>query len=174
MLTPDSLLALPELDEGGHYELSDGELIVVGPVGSAIQAFTKMKLAKLLMKYQFRTDLGRTFCESPFTLGAQRARVPDVAWVSMERFLLIPCDDHVIPIAPDIAVEIASESEQSATAEQKLRDYLEADVEVWQVFPATQTIRIWRGNAGIRLTRKQIVTSDRLPDFSFTVADIFG
>jgi Uma2 family endonuclease len=171
-LTPDALLSLPELDEGGHYELSDGELIVVGTAG-ARHEFIKVRLVKLLTIYSVRTNSGDAFSESLFTLRAERARVPDVAWVSTERLRLIPDDNRVIPIAPDIAIEIMSESEHLKQTEQKLRDYLEADVEVWQVFPATQTITVWRGNAGIRLTREQIVTSDRLPDFSFTVADIF-
>jgi Uma2 family endonuclease len=171
-LTPDALLSLPELDEGGHYELSDGELIVVGTAG-ALHEFIKMTLVRLLMKYEFRTSNGATFSETQFTLGSERARVPDVAWVSKERLLLIPRENRAIAIAPDIAIEIVSESEQLKKTEQKLRDYLEADVEVWQVFPATKTVTVWRGNLGVRLTGEQLLTSERLPDFSVTVADIF-
>jgi Uma2 family endonuclease len=171
-LTPDALLSLPELDEGGHYELSDGELIVVGTAG-ALHEFIKMTLVRLLVKYEFRTSNGSTFSETQFTLGAERARVPDVAWVSRERLLLIARENRAIAIAPDIAIEIVSESEQLKKTEQKLRDYLEADVEVWQVFPATQAVTVWRGNLGVRLTGQQLLTSERLPDFSVTVADIF-
>jgi Uma2 family endonuclease len=171
-LTPDALLSLPELEEGGHYELSDGELIVVGTAG-ALHEFIKMTLVRLLMRYEFRTSNGSTFSETQFALGTERARVPDVAWVSKERLLLIPRENRAIAIAPDIAIEIVSESEQLKKTEQKLRDYLEADVEVWQVFPATQTVTVWRGNLGVRLTGEQILTSERLPDFGVTVADIF-
>jgi Uma2 family endonuclease len=172
MLTPDALLALPELEDGGHYELSDGELIVAKPEGAS-HALLKIKLFEILLQYGLRTDLGRTFCESEFTLGTQRARVPDVAWVSTERFSLIPHNDHVIPIAPDIAMEIVSESEQLSKAEKKLRDYLEAGVEVWQIFPATQTVVIWRGKLGVRLTGEELITSERLPGFSVALADVF-
>lgn len=172
-LTPDSLVSLPERDDGGHYELSDGELIVVGTAG-ALHELIKMKLAELLMMYQLQTKRGRTFSETMFTLRADRARIPDVSWVSKERLLLIPRDNHAIPIAPDIAIEILSDSEQSPAIEQKLRDYLEADVGVWQVVPSTQTVTIWRGNTGHRLTGEQLVTSDRLPDFSVAVSEIFA
>jgi Uma2 family endonuclease len=172
-LTPDSLLSLPEPVEGGHYELSDGELIVVGNAG-ALHELIKEQLHELLTAYRFRTKSGRPFSETQFTLRADRARIPDIAWVSTARLLLIPRENRAIPIAPDIAIEVVSDSEHPQKTEQKLRDYLEADVEVWQVFPATQTVTVWRGNLGHRLTGEQLLTSDRLPDFSVAVADIFA
>jgi Uma2 family endonuclease len=172
-LTPDSLLSLPEVADGGHYELSDGELIVVGNAG-ALHELIKTRLYKLLTIYSVRTNGGDAFSETQFTLRADRARIPDIAWVSTARLLLIPRENRAIPIAPGIAIEIISDSEQPQKTDQKLRDYLEADVEVWQVFPATQTVTVWRGNLGHRLTGEQLLTSDRLPDFSVAVADIFA
>ena len=172
-LTPDSLLSLPEPAEGGHYELSDGELIIVGNAG-ALHGLIKARLVKLLTIYSIQTNGGDAFPETQFTLRADRARIPDIAWVSVAKLSLIPRENRAIPIAPDIAIEVVSDSEQPAMTEQKLRDYLEADVEVWHVFPATQTVTVWRGNLGRRLTGDQLLTSDQLPDFSVAVGDIFA
>ena len=58
--------------------------------------------------------------------------------------------------------------------EQKLRDYLQADVEVWQVFPSVGSITKWRGNEGIRLEGSQMLTSGRLPGLSMPVSDVFS
>jgi hypothetical protein len=58
--------------------------------------------------------------------------------------------------------------------EQKLRDYLEADVEAWQVFPSVQSITRWHGNEGTRLGGDQLLTSERLPGLSMPVSDVFS
>jgi Uma2 family endonuclease len=100
-----------------------------------------------------------------FTLRADRARIPDVAWVSESRLGLIPRANQAIPIAPDLAVEIISDPETPEETEQRLRDYLEADAEVWQVFPSLSGITVWRGNEGIRLANDEVLASERLPGF---------
>jgi Uma2 family endonuclease len=106
-------------------------------------------------------------------LRPERARIPDVAWVSQARLDLIPRENRAIPIAPDLAVEIISDSERPDEIEQRLRDYLEADTEVWQVFPSLSSITVWRGNQGVRLGSGQALTSDRLPGFAAPVSDVF-
>lgn len=132
-LTPDDLLSLPKPKHGGHYELSDGELITVGNAG-ALHELVKTKLFEILTEYRLQNKSGRAFAETQFTLRADRARIPDVAWVSQAKLAQIPRENRAIPIAPDIAIGVVSESEQPGDMEEKLRDYLQADVEVWQVF----------------------------------------
>ena len=77
-LTPDALLDLPALPDGKHYELSDGELIVVGTAG-AIHELIKSRVFVILVKYHLRTMSGQPFSEAVFTSGLSRARIPDVA-----------------------------------------------------------------------------------------------
>jgi hypothetical protein len=86
-----------------------------------------------------------------FTLSSDRARIPDVAWMSQAKLDLIPRENRAIPIAPDIAVQMISESEQPEKVK-KLRDYLE----------------------GIRLESNQVLTSERLPGLSLPVPDMFN
>jgi Uma2 family endonuclease len=108
-----------------------------------------------------------------FTLRSDRARIPDIAWVSNERFAQIPRENRAIPIAPNIAIEIISDAERQAAADKKLRDYLEAGVEVWQIFPATTSAIVWQGNRGMRLTGEDTITSENLPGFSVPVSEFF-
>jgi Uma2 family endonuclease len=171
-LTPDALLDLPKPGNGKHYELSDGDLIIVGNAG-ALHELIKTTVFEILTEYRLKTRSGRAFAETQFTLRADRARIPDVAWVSGARTNLIPRENRAISIAPDIAVEVISDSELPHETEQKLRDYLEADVEVWQIFPSLATVTIWRGNQGLRLEGDDAVTSARLPGFSVPVSDFF-
>ncbi len=163
-LTPDGLLSLPKLEEGRHYELSDGELIAEEKAG-ALHELVKTKLFEVLTEYRLQNKSGRAFVETQFTWRSDRARIPDVAWVSQAKLDLIPRENRAIPIAPDIAIEVISDSEQPEKIEQKLRDYLQADVEVWQVFPSVGSITKWCGNEGTRLEGKQALVSKRLPGY---------
>lgn len=171
-LTPDSLLELPRPPHGRHYELSDGELILVGNAG-ALHELIKTTVFEIFTEYRLRTQLGRAFAETQFTLRADRARIPDVAWVTSEQLLQIPRSNRAIGLAPAIAVEILSESEPPGATEQKLRDYLEAGVEVWQVIPSLLSVTVWKGKQGTRLTGNEVLTSEVLPGFSISVSELF-
>ena len=122
-LTPDALLLLPKPPEGKQYELSDRELIVVGNAG-ALDELIKTRVFEILTEYRLRMKNGRAFAETQFTLRQDRARIPDVAWVGQDKLALIPRANQAIPIAPDLAVEIISDSEAPEETEQRLRDYL--------------------------------------------------
>lgn len=172
-LTPDALLELPKPSNGKHYELSDGDLILVGNAG-ALHELIKTTVFELLTEYRLRTRSGRAFAETQFALRSDRARIPDVAWVSAERLTEIPRGNQAISIAPDIAIEIISDSEQPHYTERKLRDYMDAGVEVWQIYPASATVTIWRGNQNTRLAEDASITSERLPGFSAAVSELFG
>lgn len=172
-LTADLLLTLPKPASGKHYELSDGELILVGNAG-ALHELTKTRIFEILTEYRIqRKAAGRAFAETQFTLRADRARIPDLAWVSQSKLDQIPRENRAISVAPDLAVEIISDSEQPEAIEQKLRDYLEAGVEVWQVFPSLGTITVWQGNQGQRLSGEQTLSSPCLPGFEIAVAEFF-
>jgi Uma2 family endonuclease len=172
-ITPEALLLLPRPTQGKHYELSDGELIVVGNAG-ALHELIKSRMFEILTEYRLRTKAGRAFAETQFTLRADRARIPDVAWVSESKLSLIPRANRAIPIAPDLAVEIISDSEAPEETEQRLRDFLEAGAEVWQVFPALSSITVWRGNEGVRLANDDLLVSERLPGLTIPVSQVFS
>ena len=171
-LTPDALLELPRPAGGKHYELADGALITARNAG-ALHELIKTTVFELLTEYRLRMRSGRAFAETQFTLRADRARIPDVAWVAEQRLQQIPRGNQAIAIAPDVAIEIISESEQPSETEQKLRDYLEAGVEVWQIFPSIESLTIWSRNQGTRLEGSQLVESEKLPGFSVAASAFF-
>jgi Uma2 family endonuclease len=72
-----------------------------------------------------------------------------------------------------VAIEIISGTEPPDEMDRKLRDYLEAGVEVWQIFPSTESLTIWLGSRGARLEGDELVTSERLPGFSVPVSEFF-
>jgi Uma2 family endonuclease len=54
----------------------------------------------MLTEYRLKIRSGRAFAETQFTLRADRARIPDVAWVSGARASLIPRENRAISICP--------------------------------------------------------------------------
>src|SRR5580700_11134893 len=66
-LSPDDLLLLPRPENGKHYELSEGELIVVGNAGWRHERI-KAIILRLLFAYLERHPLGSAFSETQFTM----------------------------------------------------------------------------------------------------------
>ena len=146
-LTPQSLLEMQWPEDGTRYELSDGELIVVGRAFARHER-VKSRVVTALVLWAAKHSKARVFAESMFTLGTHTARMPDVAVVLAEKLALIPDEDIAIPIAPDLAVEIISVSEFAADAERKVKQYQAADVEeVWQVYPNERLVRVRRAES---------------------------
>jgi Uma2 family endonuclease len=130
-LSPDDLLALPRPENGKHYELSEGELIVVGNAGWR-REIIKSTILMVRIVYLEKHRIGRAFSESQFTMVGGGARIPDVAFVSQRKLALLPDEDIAIPFAPALAIEIISNSEIAAKAEKKVQEYLVSGVqEVW-------------------------------------------
>lgn len=125
-----------------HYELSAGELISVGNAGRLHEEI-KIRILKDFIAYLLQNEIGEAYSESMFVLGPETARIPDVAFVRNEKRLAAPISDGPIDFAPDLAVEIISESELASDAETKVTEYLNAGVsEVWQIYSKQRLVRV--------------------------------
>ena len=172
-LTPADLVTMAVPASGRHYELNDGELILVGNAGARHER-VKNRILAALMRYQFQYGNGVVFSESMFTLSEHSARIPDVAFVSNAKMVHLPDDDSPIPFAPDLAVEVISTSESASEVETKARQYLDAGVaEVWQVYPGGRYVRV-RTLAGSRVLEVgATLATPILAGFSVQVQDLF-
>jgi Uma2 family endonuclease len=128
----------------------------------------------------YEHDIRSVFAESQFTLNGgtvneDTARIPDVAFVSSAKVAMLPDADVPIPFAPDLAVEVISESETAADAETKVIEYLSAGVaEVWQVYPRERRVRIRRTGIIVDLASGEILESPALPAFRVPVQNLFS
>ena len=165
---------MPRPRNGRHYELSEGELIVVGNA-LARHELVKRRILKALFSWEIRYSVGAVFSESQFTLGDATARIPDVAYIRNAKLESFPDADVPIPFAPDLAVEVISESESAADAERKVGEYLGGGtLEVWQVYPNERRVRV-RTAGGIRdFGPSDLLTSPLLPGFEVLVESFFG
>ena len=106
---------------------------------------------------------------------SKRVRLPDVAFVSAAR---LPKSSEPIPsLAPDLAVEVLSESNTPGEIRQKLTEYFDSGTRLaWVVDPAKRTVAVYHGASDAtsvlaedgKLDGEQVV-----PGFEMKVADLF-
>ena len=81
------------------------------------------------------------------------------------------------PVAPDLAVEVASPNDLGRELRVKVEEYLRAGVRlVWLVDPETRSIEVVRADGGVARLYEQDELSgeDVLPDFRCRVAELFA
>lgn len=173
-ITPDELIHMPRPENGKHYELSERELIVVGNAGM-LHELIKRAFLKFMFAYEEKhPEEGAVFAETQFTMINGGARIPDIAFIKAGKMASLPRPDVAAPCAPDLAIEVISESETASYSEKKATEYLDSDVsELWRFYPALRKVRV-RTAAGIRdLTGDDVLQSPLLPGFRIAVSKIF-
>jgi Uma2 family endonuclease len=123
-------------------------------------------------------DLGEVYTAEPgFQLAPEpeaTVRCPDVAFVRKDR---IPRQSAQAfwPLAPDLAVDIISDSGPAAEIESKVADYRDAGVKlVWLVYPRTQSVVEHRGDQIRRYTKADSLDGGEvLEGFTFPLARLF-
>jgi len=156
-------------------ELIDGTL-VEKPMGWA-EAIVATNISTELNIHAQRTNAGVVSgADSTLRMRSSgRVRLPDVAFVSFER---VPKNAEPIPtLAPDLAVEVLSESNTAEEINQKLREYFESGTRLaWIVDPATKSVSVYHGPAEptrVLSEADHLDGENVLPGFSMPVANAF-
>ena len=174
MLTPEDLLALPEAD-GARYELREGELVKVGTAHMRHERIKRRILKRFFAYEEQHPRAGEVYAESLFKLSSDTARMPDAAFVGAAKAALLSDGEGLIPVVPDIAVEVISESENAADAETKVREYLAAGVsEVWQFYARERFVRVRTSSGSRDLSGDDRLETPMMPGFSAPVSSFFA
>ncbi len=168
------LADLPRLEpsQGKHYEVSQGELIIVGNA-KPLHELVKSEFGTLLSVFAYQDSMVRVFIETQFDLSENTARIPDIAVVRKER-LAGACGADMFAFSPDIAIEILSPSETPTNAEKKVDEYLAAgSSEVWQVFAELRKLHVRTLGGTRELKGDDLLTTPVLPGFQIPLSAIF-
>ena len=115
--------------------------------------------------------------DDPLRLASGLVRIPDVCFISWERFPNRELPAEPIPeLAPDLAVEVLSESNTEAEMERKLREYFAAGTRVvWYVEPEPRTVRVYTSPSDVRLVgeAETLDGGTVLPGFQLKVREWF-
>jgi len=178
-VTVDLLLTLP--DDGYRYEVVEG--VLVRMAGSGDEATTiAFNVGLALGNFVVPRRLGRlTGADGVYKFpGAETGLLPDVGFYAAEKRALIVDRAKPIPFAPDLAVEVASPSQDAGDMAAKARTYLHGGTRlVWVVWPQSGHIDVWRpGNLAAPATTLHtgdtLDGEDVIPGFRHPVAAVFA
>jgi len=174
-LTLEAFLNLPS--DGLTYELIDGQAIAKMSPKKFHARLTRVLLNLL---EDWAGDKGEAFPELAVTLernGKSWVPVPDLLFLSRDRFPPNWEEDGPCSIPPDLAIEIISPGQTFGEMAKKAEDYLAAGVKrVWVVDAKARSITVFYPNAAPQtLTGEAIFTDENLSlsGLSFTVEQIF-
>ena len=125
---------MEERDDDMRFELIEGRIVEMAPPRN-INSYIAGRVVFYLTLYDEENNLGYTFgADGGFALSSNDVCIPDASFVAKER---IQGDiSNLTPGAPDLAVEVISPSETSASINEKTRFYLETGGKVvWVIYP---------------------------------------
>jgi Uma2 family endonuclease len=174
------VLLTPEDEEkilsSSEYEIVNGELYerpLPNPEHSRIQ----LKLGAKLLSFVEENDLGMAYTECHYELAMKLTRVPDVAFVSFDRFPESgePKDSRW-RIPPDLAVEIVSPNDIWQEVYEKIDDYLRTGVkQVWVISPEQKILSVYRSRKDVTILTEEddLISKDVLPGFHLKLSELF-
>jgi Uma2 family endonuclease len=167
----EKISGLPE-NADKRLELINGEIVeVVSNQGSSRLG---MKIGSRLQQFLDQHEIGYlTGADGGYHVGADRF-IPDAGYISKIR-QPIASDDTYNPLAPDLAVEVVSPSDDWKDLLNKVTAYLAAGTIVWVVLPDEKEIRVYAPGASVRKfdIDSTLDGGDLLPGFTLHVKDLF-
>lgn len=143
LYTADEFLDMP--DDGKIYELHYGVIIEVA--GSKnIQTVLAMWIGFLLLTFVEAHKLGGwvSGADGTYVLDRYNTRIPDVAYLTAESVARQKRGEYLRG-APDLVVEVISESNTPAEMKQRVGAYLNAGARlIWLVYPETLSIEVYQ------------------------------
>ena len=124
-----------------------GDVIIMPPAGGE----TSERNAEITMQLRFWAKgdgTGASFDSSGgFRLPNGAVRSPDAAWIEYARLMALSSEDRrkFIPLCPDFAIELRSESDQLAPLQEKMQEYLDNGLSLgWLIVPYTRRVYVYR------------------------------
>ncbi|HTI50458.1 MAG TPA: Uma2 family endonuclease [Planctomycetaceae bacterium] len=166
-----------EVHENRLFELVDGILVEKGM--GFLESFLAVTLATILNHFVASRNLGLvTGADGMVRLFPGQVRIPDVAYISWSR---IPGGRvpraPIPPIAPDLAIEVLSDSNTAREMARKRADYFRSGVAlVWEIDPVARSVAVYTApDACCVLGETDTLDGGSvLPGFSLPLRDLFG
>ena len=176
LMTAEELFEMP--GDNFRYELVKGELRKMSPAGHD-HGRIAMRLTAPLAQYVEEKGLGEVYAaETGFliTSDPDTVRTPDIGFVRQERVDEVGDAGGYFPGAPDLAVEVTSQSDKMSRVEEKVEEWLEAGTPlVWVISPKFQAVTVYRSRTDIKvLTGNDMLDGlDVIPGFQYPIARLF-
>ncbi|MBL8155868.1 MAG: Uma2 family endonuclease [Anaerolineae bacterium] len=175
ILTPEAFEALADLPENRdrRLEYHDGEIVEV--VSNSKSSRIAARILSRLEAFVSERRLGfTTGADGGYIIAGQRY-IPDAAFMSRDR-QAEPPDAAYNPVAPDLAVEVLSPTDDRDALRIKVVNYLSAGTVVWLFDPEKHRVEIYRpGQPEQTLDIDDVLEGGpMLPGFSLPIRDCFA
>ena len=174
LLSIEEFERLPEPEQGGGYELDEGEAVYVSP-NSYEQAEIIQRIYAPLKAWAHANNRGLVASDAWFEHARGVVRAPDVAYVPRDR--VSPFDPkHALKLVPALAVGVLSPLNTAREVSRKIQQYRDAGVElIWVVDPEKSEVDV-HSALPLRTLRQGDALKDAkvLPGISISVSDVFA
>lgn len=174
-LTDEQLYQLCQDNQELNFErTTKGDLIIMTLIGGE-SGIREADLIGDLGIWNRQTKLGYTFSSSTiFKLTNSADRSPDAAWIKRERWEALTPEQRrkFPPIAPDFIIELRSATDNLATLQNKMQEYLDAGVQLgWLINPQQQQVEVYRQQQQVEVRNlpTQLSGEAILPGFSLSL-----
>lgn len=164
---------------GDYVELIDG-IVVELPVPFAKHGKVCFTVAYAIGGFVVANDLGHIMTNDSFVqtdTDPDRVRGADVCFFSYTRLPKGDIPDGLMPVPPDLVVEVRSQSDTWMEVFAKVLEYLRAGVRVVVVIDIpTRSASVYRTNAQQEMfyAGQDLTIPDVLPGFATPVGQLFG
>ncbi len=162
----------------GVFELVRGEVIEVPPPRPD-HGIVCANASGILWDYGRRSGYGYALSNDSAVMTERdpdTVRGADVSFYSHARWPISQVTGGIIPVAPDLAVEVLSPSNRGVSILRKVTEYLEAGVlMVWVINPRRRQVTIYRHSEDDMVVRDSefLENLPELPGFRCAVSDFF-
>jgi Uma2 family endonuclease len=173
ILSIDEFEKLPEPEQGGGYELDEGEPVYVSP--NSLEQFRIIyRLYSLLSDWAQTNNRGLVAADTWIELAPGVVRAPDVAYVPRERIANLD-PKHALKVVPALAVEVLSAYNTAREMSRKIQQYRDAGIElIWVVDPEKCEVDIYSSLPLKTLGQGGTLRDDKiLPGFSLPLSLVF-
>ncbi|MCT7955940.1 Uma2 family endonuclease [Laspinema palackyanum] len=177
-LTPEQFAELAQINQELQLELTaTGALIIMPPTGGET-GNKNFEIYIDLGLWNRKKRLGKAFDSSTgFRLPNGAVRSPDVSWLKLERWEALTPEQRkkFLPLCPDFAVELVSETDEIQTTRSKMQEYLTNGLRLgWLIDPETKTVEIYRKNRPVEILQSPPTLSGEevLPNFILNLQPI--
>ena len=163
-----------------RYELIDGELYI-SKQPHWFHQLACARLAWILLDWCDRSGLGIANMSPGMVVSEYDQVIPDVVWISNERFANALDDNGHLRIAPELIAEVLSPGDYNQRRDRQSKHALYSRCHVseyWIVDWQVQQVEIYRhSQTGLvhvtSISHEESLTSPLLPGFSCQVAQLF-
>jgi Uma2 family endonuclease len=175
-LSPEQFYHLCRQNPDLKFERNtNGELIIMPPTGGETGRNNATLISRFVI-WNETYNLGIVFDSSTcFRLPLGSDRSPDVSWVKKERWEKLTDEEKskFPPLCPDFVLELLSPSDNLATTQGKMEEYLDNGAKLgWLINPQLQQVEIYRPQQPLEILQSPTIISGEsvLANFDLNLA----